>query len=271
MSQSPHAYPMRSTTGGKFVDTMLYDALIDPFYNIHVVTTAENIARQFKVSREEQDEFAAYSQNKCEEARKLGKFNEEIVPVVISTQEGDIVLDKDEIPRNGVTKEDLAKLKPALMRDSSVTGGNASGISDGAAAVMLMTRKESEKRGLAPLATIKSWGQVGVDPAIMGTAPVPASKKALAKAGWSVSDLDLIELNEAFASQAIYVNRHMEWELNRVNVNGGAIALGHPFGAAGTRILTTLLYEMQRSDAKKALATLCIGGGLGIAMCVERQ
>ncbi len=274
MSLAPHAFPMRAVpkdSEARLVDTMLHDALIDPFYNIHVVGTAENIARKFDISRDEQDEYAAHSYNRCESARRKKVFLDEMVPIKIQENGREIVLDTDEIPRNGVTKASLAELKPAYLGASTVTAGNASGISDGSAAVMLMSLKEAEKRGLPPMATIKSWAEAGVNPAIMGTGPVPASNKALAKAGWTVEDLDLIESNEAFAAQAIYVNREMRWDMSKVNVNGGAIALGHPFGASGARILTTLLYEMQRQDARRGLATLCIGGGMGIAMCIERQ
>ncbi len=274
MTQAPHAVPMRvgvKMGDAKLVDTMIFDALTDAFQLIHMGNTAENIAKQFGISRDEQDEFAAASQNKAEAAIKAGKFRDEIVPFVAKDRKGnETKLEKDEFPREGVTKEALGKLKPAFSKDGTVTAGNASGINDGAAVVLLMSRKEADKRGLKPLATIQSWAHAGVDPAIMGTGPVPASQKALAKAGWTVSDLDLIEANEAFAAQAIYVNREMKWDLSKVNVNGGAIALGHPVGASGARVLTTLLHEMQRRDAKKALATLCVGGGMGVAMCVSR-
>jgi len=273
MTQAPHAQRLRA--GHKmgdvsFVDTMLYDALVDPFHKIHMGGTAENIAKQFGISREEQDEFSAYSQQKCEAATKAGKFKDEIIPFVIADRKGDITVDTDEFPRAGVTKEALGKLKPAFSKDGTVTAGNASGINDGAAVVMLMTRGEAEKRGLKVLATIASWAHAGVDPAIMGTGPVPASQKALAKAGWTINDLDLIEANEAFAAQAIYVNREMKWDAAKINVNGGAIALGHPVGASGARVLTSLIHEMNKRDARKAIATLCIGGGMGVAMCVER-
>jgi len=273
MSQAPHAVPMR--TGVKMgsatlVDTMLYDALVDPFHNVHMGVTAENIAKQFGITREEQDALALGSQQKASAAIKAGKFKDEIVPVVISGRKGDITVDTDEHPKADTTSETLAKLKPAFDKSGTVTAGNASGINDGAAVVMLMTRADADKRGLKPMATIKSWAHAGVDPAIMGTGPIPASKKALAKAGWAIGDLDLIEANEAFAAQAISVNREMGWDMNKVNVNGGAIALGHPVGASGARVLTTLIYEMARRDAKKAIATLCIGGGMGVAMCVER-
>lgn len=273
MTQAPHAQRLRA--GAKMgdvtlVDTMLYDALVDPFHKIHMGGTAENIAKQFNISRDEQDEFSATSQQKCEAAMKGGKFKDEIVPFIIADRKGDITVDTDEFPRAGVTKEALGKLKPAFSKEGTVTAGNASGINDGAAVVLLMTRGEAKKRGLKILAKIASWAHAGVDPAIMGTGPVPASQKALAKAGWSIGDLDLIEANEAFAAQAIYVNREMKWDTSKINVNGGAIALGHPVGASGARVLTTLLHEMNRRDAKKGIATLCIGGGMGVAVCVER-
>jgi acetyl-CoA C-acetyltransferase len=273
MSQAPHATPMR--TGVKMgsatlVDTMLYDALVDPFHNVHMGVTAENIAKKFGITRQEQDEFALGSQQKTAAAMQAGKFKEEIVPVIIKGRKGDVVVDTDEHPKADTTAETLAKIKPAFDKDGTVTAGNASGINDGAAVVMLMTRAEATKRGLKIMAAIKSWAQAGVDPAIMGTGPIPASKKALEKAGWTINDLELIEANEAFAAQAISVNREMGWDLSKVNVNGGAIALGHPVGASGARVLTGLLYEMARRDVKKAIATLCIGGGMGIAMCVER-
>lgn len=273
MSQAPHATPMRNGVkmgSATMVDTMLYDALIDPFHNVHMGVTAENIAKKFGITRAEQDEFALGSQQKTAAAMQAGKFKDEIVPVVIKGRKGDVVVDTDEHPKVDTTAETLAKLKPAFDKEGTVTAGNASGINDGAAVVMLMTRAEASKRGLKIMATIKSWAQAGVDPAIMGTGPIPASKKALEKAGWKVTDLDLIEANEAFAAQAISVNREMGWDLSKVNVNGGAIALGHPVGASGARVLTGLLYEMSRRDAKKAIATLCIGGGMGVAMCVEK-
>lgn len=273
MSQSPHAIPLR--TGVKMgaatmVDTMLYDALVDPFHNIHMGVTAENVAKKFGITRQEQDEFALASQQKASAAIKEGRFKDQIVPVVIKSKKGDITVDTDEGPRADTTLEGLAKLKPAFDKEGTVTAGNASSINDGAAVVMLMTRKDADKRGLKPLATIKSWAHAGVDPAIMGTGPIPASKKALEKAGWTIKDLDLIEANEAFAAQAIAVNREMGWDLSKVNVNGGAIAIGHPVGASGGRVLTTLLHEMGKRDARKGIATLCIGGGMGVAMCVER-
>ncbi len=273
MSQSPHAIPLRSGVkmgSATMVDTMLYDALVDPFHNIHMGVTAENVAKQFGITREEQDQFALASQHKAAAAIKAGVFKDQIVPVVVTSRKGDVTVDTDEGPRGDTTIEGLAKLKPAFDKAGTVTAGNASGINDGAAVVMIMTRAEANKRGLKPMATITSWAHAGVDPAIMGTGPIPASQKALAKAGWTVKDLDLIEANEAFAAQAISVNREMGWDLSKVNVNGGAIALGHPVGASGARVLTTLLYEMQKRDAKKALATLCIGGGMGVAMCLSR-
>jgi acetyl-CoA C-acetyltransferase len=273
MTQSPHAIPLRSGVKmgpATMQDTMLYDALVDPFHNVHMGVTAENIAKKFGITRQEQDEFAVSSQQKAGAAMKSGRFKDEIVPVVIPSKKGDITVDTDEHPKPDTTMETLTKLKPAFDKEGTVTAGNASGINDGAAVVMLMTAAEAKKRGLKLLATIKSWAHAGVDPAIMGTGPIPASKKALAKAGWTVNDLDLIEANEAFAAQAISVNRELGWDLTKVNVNGGAIALGHPVGASGARVLTTLLYEMQKRDAKKAIATLCIGGGMGVAMCLER-
>ncbi|HEU5046547.1 MAG TPA: acetyl-CoA C-acetyltransferase [Rickettsiales bacterium] len=273
MSQAPHAMNLRNGTkmgNATMIDTMIYDALTDAFQNIHMGLTAENIAKQFDISRDEQDEFAASSQQKAEAAIKAGKFKDEIIPVVVSNRKGDITFEVDEFPRAGVTKDALAKLKPAFSKEGTVTAGNASGINDGAAAVMLMTRADAEKRGLKVLATIKSWAHAGVDPSIMGTGPIPASQKALAKAGWKANDLDLIEANEAFAAQAISVNKAMQWDISKVNVNGGAIAIGHPVGASGARILTTLVHEMNRRDAQKGLATLCIGGGMGVALCIER-
>ncbi|MGO9740713.1 MAG: acetyl-CoA C-acetyltransferase [Roseiarcus sp.] len=273
MSMAPHVAHLRNGTKMgelKLLDTMLRDALIDVFHGYHMGNTAENIAMRFQITREEQDRFATGSQNKAEAAKKAGKFKDEIVPYVIASKKGDIVVDTDEFPRDGVTYESLAKLRPAFAKDGTVTAGNASGINDGAAAVVLMTAAEAAKRGLTPMARIASWATAGVDPAIMGTGPVPASRKALEKAGWKVGDLDLVEANEAFAAQAVYVNKELGWDPAIVNVNGGAIALGHPVGASGARILTTLLYEMGRRNAKKGLATLCIGGGMGIALTVER-
>ncbi|MBK1670905.1 acetyl-CoA acetyltransferase [Rhodovibrio sodomensis] len=273
MSQAPHAQHLRNgqKMGDlKIVDTMLKDGLMDAFHGYHMGNTAENIAKQWQITREEQDAFAAASQQKAEAAMKADRFQDEIVPVTIKTRKGDVVVNKDEHPKEGVTAEGLGKLKPAFDKEGSVTAGNASGINDGAAAVVLMSAKEADTRGVQPLARIVSWATCGVDPSIMGTGPIPASRKALEKAGWKVDDLDLIEANEAFAAQALSVNKDLGWDPEKVNVNGGAIALGHPIGASGTRILITLLHEMQRRDAKKALATLCIGGGMGIAMCVER-
>ena len=273
MSQSPHvAYLRQGQKMGsvEFLDTMLRDGLMDAFRNYHMGTTAENVAQKWQITREEQDKFAVASQNKAEAAVKGGRFKDEITPVTIKTRKGDVVVDTDEYPRFGATLDGMAKLRPAFSKEGTVTAGNASGINDGAAAVVLMTADEAKRRGLTPLARIVSWAQVGVDPAIMGTGPIPASRKALEKAGWKVDDLDVIEANEAFAAQAIAVNKDMGWDTGKVNVNGGAIALGHPIGASGGRVLVTLLHEMQKRDAKRGLATLCIGGGMGIAMCVER-
>jgi acetyl-CoA C-acetyltransferase len=255
----------------KLVDTMVKDGLWDAFNNYHMGTTAENVARQWQITREEQDKFAVASQNKAEAARKAGKFKDEITPVTIKTKKGETVVDQDEYIKEGVTLEGVAKLRPAFdPKEGTVTAANASGINDGAAVVVLMTAEEAKKRGIKPLARIVSWATTGVDPSIMGTGPISASKKALDKAGWSIKDLDLIEANEAFAAQALAVNKGLGWDTEKVNVNGGAIAIGHPIGASGARILNTLLFEMQRRDAKKGLATLCIGGGMGVAMCVER-
>ena len=273
MSLAPHAAYLRSgqKMGDlKFVDTMLKDGLLDAFQGYHMGTTAENVAGKWQLNREEQDTFAAGSQNKAEAAQKEGRFKDEIVPVTVKTRKGDVVVDQDEYIRPGTTVDALAKLKPAFSKEGSVTAGNASGINDGAAAVVLMTAAEAEKRGLTPLARIASWATAGVDPAVMGSGPIPASRKALEKAGWSVKDVELVEANEAFAAQALAVNKDMGWDPSIVNVNGGAIAIGHPIGASGARVLTTLLYEMQRRDVHKGLATLCIGGGMGIAMCLER-
>jgi acetyl-CoA C-acetyltransferase len=275
MSQSTHAIHMRDGTkmgDGKLVDTMVRDGLWDSFNNYHMGSTAENVARQWQISRDEQDKFAVASQNKAEAARKAGKFKEEIAPVTIKGKKGDTVVDTDEYIKDGVTLDSVAKLRPAFdPKEGTVTAANASGINDGAAVVVLMSAAEAKKRGLKPLGRIASWAQSGVDPSIMGTGPIPASKKALEKAGWTIKDLDLIEANEAFAAQAISVNKGLGWDTDKVNVNGGAIAIGHPIGASGARVLTTLLYEMQRRDAKKGLATLCIGGGMGIAVCVARD
>lgn len=273
MSLAPHALNLRTGTkmgNAEMIDTMIRDGLWDAFNNYHMGVTAENVAKQFGITREAQDQFALASQNKAEAAIKAGKFVDEIVPVTIKDRKGDITFAQDEFPRFGATLEALAKLKPAFQKDGTVTAGNASGINDGAAAFVLMPESEAAKRGLTPLARIASWATCGVDPAIMGTGPTPASKKALEKAGWKVADLDLIEANEAFASQAISVNQSMGWDTSKVNVNGGAIALGHPIGASGARVLVTLLHEMQKRQAKKGLATLCIGGGMGIALTVER-
>ena len=273
MSLAPHAAYLRSgqKMGDlKFVDTMLKDGLIDAFQGYHMGTTAENVAGKWQLNRDEQDKFAAGSQNKAEAAQKEGRFKDEIAPVTVKTRKGDVVVDQDEYIRPGTTVEALAKLKPAFSKEGSVTAGNASGINDGAAALVLMTAEEAQKRGLTPLARIASWATAGVDPAVMGSGPIPASRKALEKAGWKVKDVELVEANEAFAAQALAVNKDMGWDPAIVNVNGGAIAIGHPIGASGARVLTTLLYEMQRRDAKKGLATLCIGGGMGIAMCLER-
>ena len=273
MSLSPHVALMRS--GQKmgdmaFVDSMIKDGLWDAFNGYHMGNTAENIAKKWQISRDTQDEFAVSSQNKAEVALKAGKFANEIVPFTISTRKGDILVKVDEYIRHGATMDTMQKLKPAFDRDGSVTAANASGINDGAAAALMMTAKEAERRGIEPLARIVSYATVGVDPSIMGIGPVGASKKALEKANWQVNDLDLIESNEAFAAQACAVNKEMDWDPSIVNVNGGAIAIGHPIGASGCRILNTLLFEMQKRNAKKGLATLCIGGGMGVAMCLER-
>jgi acetyl-CoA C-acetyltransferase len=274
MSQSPHAANLRN--GQKMgelalVDTMLKDGLWDAFHGYHMGNTAENIAARWQITREDQDRFAVASQNKAEAAQKEGRFDAEIAPVTVKGRKGDVVVDKDEYIRHGATYESLAALRPAFSKDGSVTAGNASGINDGAAALVLMSADEAGRRGLKPLAHIRSWAQAGVDPEIMGVGPIPASKRALEKAGWQVADLDLVESNEAFAAQSLSVMRELGLDPAKVNVNGGAIAIGHPIGASGARILTTLLYEMGRRDAKKGLATLCIGGGMGVAMCVERD
>jgi acetyl-CoA C-acetyltransferase len=272
MSMAPHAAHLRNGTKMgdlKFTDTMLKDGLIDAFHGYHMGTTAENVAAKWQINREDQDRFATGSQNKAEAAQKAGRFKDEIAPFTITTRKGDEIVSEDEFIRPGTTYEALAKLRPAFSKEGSVTAGNASGINDGAAALVLMTREEAEKRGLKPMATVVSWATAGVDPAVMGSGPIPASRKALAKAGWSVKDLDLVEANEAFAAQALAVNKGMGWDTGKVNVNGGAIAIGHPVGASGARIFNTLVYEMRRRGAKKGLATLCIGGGMGVAMCVE--
>jgi acetyl-CoA C-acetyltransferase len=273
MSMAPHCAHLRSGVkmgDFKMIDTMIKDGLWDAFNGYHMGNTAENVAKQWQITRQMQDEFAVASQNKAEAAMKAGRFKDEIAPVTIKSRKGDVVVDTDEYPKAGVTMDSIAKLKPAFDKEGTVTAANASGINDGAAAVVLMKASDAAKLGKTPLARIVSWAQAGVDPAIMGTGPIPASRAALKKAGWKKEDLDLIEANEAFAAQACAVNKDLGWDTSKVNVNGGAIALGHPIGASGTRILTTLLYEMQKRNAKKGLATLCIGGGMGIAMCVER-
>ena len=273
MSMAPHCAHLRNGVKmGNFemVDTMIKDGLWDAFNGYHMGNTAENVAKQYQITRAQQDEFAVASQNKAEAAQKAGKFKDEIVPVTIKSRKGDVVVSVDEYPKQGVTLEGLSKLRPAFDKEGTVTAGSASGINDGAAAVVLMKASEAAKLGKTPLARIVSWAQAGVDPAIMGTGPIPASRAALKKAGWKKEDLDLIEANEAFAAQACAVNKDLGWDTSKVNVNGGAIAIGHPIGASGARILTTLLFEMQKRNAKKGLATLCIGGGMGIAMCVER-
>jgi acetyl-CoA C-acetyltransferase len=273
MSQAPHCIHLRNGVkmgDAQMVDTMIKDGLWDAFNGYHMGVTAENVAQKWQITREQQDQFAALSQQKAEKAQKAGFFKSEIVPVTIKDRKGDKVIDTDEHPKHGTTVEALAKLRPAFSKDGTVTAGSASGINDGAAAVVLMTDKEAAKRGIKPLARIVSWATAGVDPAIMGSGPIPASRAALAKAGWKKEDLDLIEANEAFAAQACAVNKDLGWDVSKVNVSGGAIALGHPIGASGARVLVTLLYGMERTGAKKGLATLCIGGGMGIAMCVER-
>jgi len=273
MSMAPHAQHLRGGVKmGAFemVDTMIKDGLWDAFNGYHMGNTAENVAKQYQITRQQQDEFAVKSQNKAEAAIKAGKFKDEIVPVTIKSRKGDIVVDTDEFPKAGVTIESIAKLRPAFDKEGTVTAASASGINDGAAAVVLMKASEAAKLGKTPLARIVSWAQAGVDPSIMGTGPIPASRAALKKAGWKKEDLDLVEANEAFAAQACAVNKDLGWDTAKVNVNGGAIAIGHPIGASGARVLVTLLHEMQKRNAKKGLATLCIGGGMGIAMCVER-
>src|SRR5881398_3320267 len=274
MSQAPHCAHLRNGTkmgGLELVDTMIKDGLWDAFNGYHMGNTAENVARQYQITRAQQDEFAVASQNKAEAAQKAGKFKDEIVPVTIKTRKGDIIVSDDEYPRHGATLDSMTKLKPAFEKDGTVTAGSASGINDGAAAVVLMTARQAAKEGRKVLGRIVSWGQAGVDPKIMGTGPIPASRAALKKAGWNIGDLDLIEANEAFAAQACAVNKDLGWDTGKVNVNGGAIAIGHPVGASGARVLVTLLHEMQKRDAKKGLATLCIGGGMGIAMCIARD
>jgi acetyl-CoA C-acetyltransferase len=273
MSMSPHAAMLRQ--GQKmgdmsYIDTMIRDGLWDAFNGYHMGQTAENVAQQWQISRDMQDEFAVASQNKAEAAQKAGKFADEITPFTISTRKGDIVVDADEYIRHGATVDAMGKLRPAFTKDGSVTAGNASGLNDGAAATLLMSADEAERRGIEPLARIASYATAGLDPTIMGVGPIYASRKALEKAGWTVDDLDLVEANEAFAAQACAVNKDMGWDPAIVNVNGGAIAIGHPIGASGARVLNTLLFEMQRRGAKRGLATLCIGGGMGVAMCIER-
>ena len=273
MTQAPHVAHLRNGVkmgSLEVVDTMIKDGLWDAFNGYHMGTTAENVAKKWQITRAQQDEFAVKSQNKAEAAMKAGKFKDEIAPVTIKSRKGDVVVDTDEYPKAGVTLEGIAKLRPAFDKEGSVTAANASGINDGAAAVVLMKASEAAKLGKTPLARIVSWAQAGVDPSIMGTGPIPASRAALKKAGWKHEDLDLVEANEAFAAQACAVNKDLGWDTGKVNVNGGAIAIGHPIGASGARVLTTLLYEMQKRNAKKGLATLCIGGGMGIAMCLER-
>ena len=274
MSQAPHVAHLRN--GAKMgdvqlIDSMIKDGLWDVFNGYHMGNTAENVAQRWQITREEQDAFAAASQQKAEAAQKSGRLNDEIVTVTITGRKGERVVEIDEHPRHGITAEDLSKLKPAFAKDGTVTAGNASGINDGAAALVLMTMGEAERRGASPLARIVSWATAGVDPAVMGSGPIPASRAALEKAGWSIDEVDLIEANEAFAAQALAVNKDLGWDAAKVNVNGGGIALGHPIGASGARVLVTLLYEMGKRDAKKGLATLCIGGGMGIALCVERN
>jgi acetyl-CoA C-acetyltransferase len=274
MSQAPHCAHLRNGVkmgDYKMIDSMIKDGLWDAFNGYHMGNTAENVAKQWQITRDQQDKFAVASQNKAEAAQKSGRFKDEIAPVTIKTRKGDVVVEDDEYIRHGATLEGMAKLNPAFEKDGSVTAANASGINDGAAAVILMSEAEAERRGLTPLARIVSWANAGVDPAIMGTGPIPASRAALKRAGWKIEDLDLVEANEAFAAQACAVNKDMGWNPEIVNVNGGAIAIGHPIGASGGRVLTTLLYEMGKRDAKKGIATLCIGGGMGIAMCVARD
>ncbi|KQQ88688.1 acetyl-CoA C-acetyltransferase [Aureimonas sp. Leaf324] len=273
MSMAPHVAHMRSGTkmgDMKLVDSMLKDGLIDAFHGYHMGNTAENVARQWQITRDEQDEFAVRSQNKAEEAQKAGRFKDEIAPFTVKGRKGDVTVADDEYIKAGTTLDKVQKLKPAFDKEGTVTAANASGINDGAAVAVLMSEAEASRRGLTPLARIVSWATVGVDPAVMGTGPIPASRKALEKAGWSIVDLDLVEANEAFAAQACAVNKDLGWNPDIVNVNGGAIAIGHPIGASGARVLNTLLFEMARRDAKRGLATLCIGGGMGVAMCFER-
>ncbi len=274
MSLAPHAMYLRNGVkmgDGALVDTMIRDGLWDAFNGYHMGNTAENVAEKYQISREEQDEFACASQNKAEAAQRAGRFADEIVPVTIKGRKGDTIVEADEFPRHGTTREGLAGLRPAFTKDGSVTAGNASGINDGAAALVCMSGEEAEKRGVQPLGRIVSFAQAGVDPALMGTGPIPASRRALAIAGWDVEELDLIEANEAFAAQALAVGKDLGFDPEKLNVNGGAIALGHPIGASGARVLTTLLFEMEKRNAKKGLVTLCIGGGMGVAMCVARD
>ena len=274
MSMAPHCAHLRSgqKMGDlKMIDTMIKDGLTDAFYGYHMGNTAENVAERWQLTREDQDGFAVASQNKAEAAQKAGRFKDEIVPFTVKTRKGDVVVEDDEYIRHGASIDQMAKLRPAFSKEGTVTAGNASGINDGAAATVLMSEEEAEKRGIKPMAKIVSWATAGVDPQIMGTGPIPASKKALERAGWSIADLELVEANEAFAAQACAVNKDLGWDPEIVNVNGGAIAIGHPIGASGARVLNTLLFEMQRRDAKKGLATLCIGGGMGVAMCIERS
>ena len=273
MSMSPHAATLRQghkMGDMKYIDTMIRDGLWDAFNGYHMGQTAENVAEKWQISRDMQDEFAVGSQNKAEAAQKAGKFDDEVISYTIKTRKGDIVVDKDEYIRHGANLEAMAKMRPAFTKDGTVTAANASGLNDGAAGVLLMSEENAEKRGITPMARIASYATAGLDPSIMGVGPIYASRKALDKAGWSVGDLDLVEANEAFAAQACAVNKDMGWDPEIVNVNGGAIAIGHPIGASGARVLNTLLFEMQRRDAKKGLATLCIGGGMGVALCVER-
>ena len=273
MTLSPHVAHLRAGQkmgDMKYIDSMIRDGLWDAFNGYHMGQTAENVAEQWQISRDMQDEFALASQNKAEAAQKAGRFDDEVVPFTVKTRKGEIVVDKDEYIRHGATIESMQKLRPAFTKDGSVTAANASGLNDGAAGVLLMSAEEAEKRGITPMARIASYATAGLDPKIMGVGPIYASRKALDKAGWSVADLDLVEANEAFAAQACAVNKDMGWDPSIVNVNGGAIAIGHPIGASGARVLNTLLFEMQRRNAKKGLATLCIGGGMGVAMCIER-
>jgi acetyl-CoA C-acetyltransferase len=273
MSTSQHAAYLRAGTkmgGVEFIDTMIKDGLWDAFHGYHMGTTAENVATKYQITREQQDEFALASQKKASAAQKAGRFKDEITPVTLKGRKGDVVVSDDEYIRHDASAETMTKLRPAFSKDGTVTAGNASGINDGAAALVLMTAREAAKRGLTPLARIAAFATAGVDPAVMGTGPIPSSRKALARAGWKPDDLDLAEANEAFAAQAIAVNKDLGWDTGKVNVNGGAIAIGHPIGASGARVLVTLLHEMQKRDAKKGLATLCIGGGMGVAMCLER-